>query len=426
MYALADAARPRLLPRARAGDLRRDGAGRDHRGRRVPLPPPRARRRPYDDPNAIGRGGDRGRRARPGSGSRCSTPATCTAASARARGRAAALLRRRRRAWAERVDALARRVAAVADRRRDPQRPRGRPRVGGASVAGWAGERERRCTPTSPSSPPRTRPASRRYGVTPTAVLAEAGALDERFTAVHATHLDRRATSRCSARAGARCCLCPTTERDLADGIGRRARLRDAGAALALGSDSQAVIDLFEEARAVELDERLATRRARPPRRGRRCSAPRRADGHASIGWPDGGADRGGALADLVTSRSTASRLAGTAAGTALDSIVFAATAADVRRRDRRRRARSSATAPHVAIDVAAELAAAIAAPGAPMSSLAIDRHRPAGHQRPGARRGPARDRPRRGAGLRRTAASPRSSAPGSPPTSGSTPAAAA
>ncbi len=49
--------------------------------------------------------------------------------------------------------------------------------------------------------------------------------------------------------------MCPTTERDLADGIG------NAGPRLALGSDSHAVIDLFEEARAVELNLRLKTER---------------------------------------------------------------------------------------------------------------------------------------------------------------------
>ena len=55
--------------------------------------------------------------------------------------------------------------------------------------------------------------------------------------------------------------MCPTTERDLADGIGPARALADAGSPLALGSDSHAVIDLFEEARAVELDERLRTER---------------------------------------------------------------------------------------------------------------------------------------------------------------------
>jgi formiminoglutamate deiminase len=97
------------------------------------------------------------------------------------------------------------------------------------------------------------------YGLTPTALLAERGVLDARFTAVHATHLavadiGLYGTSGCSI------CMCPTTERDLADGIGPAMQLRDAGARLSLGTDSQAVIDMFEEARAVELDERLASR----------------------------------------------------------------------------------------------------------------------------------------------------------------------
>ena len=53
--------------------------------------------------------------------------------------------------------------------------------------------------------------------------------------------------------------MCPTTERDLADGIGPARALADAGAIIGLGSDQHAVIDPFEEARALELDERLAT-----------------------------------------------------------------------------------------------------------------------------------------------------------------------
>ena len=87
-------------------------------------------------------------------------------------------------------------------------------------------------------------------------------------------------------------CMCPTTERDLADGIGR------AGPNLSLGSDSHAVIDLFEEARAVELNLRLATER-----RGHFTAAAllRGATNHASLGWPDAGRIEPGALADLVT-----------------------------------------------------------------------------------------------------------------------------
>ena len=167
------------------------------------------------------------------------------------------------------------------------------------------------------------------YGRTPTALLAGVGALGERFTAVHATHLagpDRRLLG----SAGATCCLCPTTERDLADGIPAARALVDSGARLALGSDSHAVIDPFEEARAVELDERLATgERGRHP--AAELLAAATANGHASLGWPDGGRIEPGAVADLVAVGLDSPRLAGTGREEAVASLVFAATAADVR-----------------------------------------------------------------------------------------------
>ena len=97
------------------------------------------------------------------------------------------------------------------------------------------------------------------YGLTPTQVFAEAGHLTDRNTLVHATHLTDDDV-RLIGEAQAYVDFCPTTERDLGDGIGPSRALGDAGARLTLGSDSHAVIDLFEEMRAVELDERLATR----------------------------------------------------------------------------------------------------------------------------------------------------------------------
>ena len=96
------------------------------------------------------------------------------------------------------------------------------------------------------------------YARTPTALLEECGALSEHFTA-STSPTPPGPTSGCSGAARATCCLCPTTERDLADGIGRAREIADAGAALSLGSDSHAVIDHFEEMRALELDERLVT-----------------------------------------------------------------------------------------------------------------------------------------------------------------------
>jgi formiminoglutamate deiminase len=166
------------------------------------------------------------------------------------------------------------------------------------------------------------------HGATPTAVLAAAGALDARFTAVHATHL-APADIRLLGAAQCSCCICPTTERDLADGIGPTFALRDAGARLTLGSDSHAVIDVLEEARGLELAERLASRE-----RGRH-DAPallRMAteQGHASLGWPDAGRIEAGALADLTTVALDSVRTAGTRRADALATAVFAATTSDV------------------------------------------------------------------------------------------------
>ncbi len=166
------------------------------------------------------------------------------------------------------------------------------------------------------------------FALTPTELLAERGALGERFTAVHATHLtdhDVRllGVERCTV------CMCPTTERDLADGIGPAGRLAGAGAALALGSDSHAVIDLFEEARAVEMDERLAGN-VRGTFGAAALARAATVDGHRCLGWADAGMLAEGALADLVTVDLRSVRTAGAGAGQALEAAVFAATAADV------------------------------------------------------------------------------------------------
>lgn len=197
------------------------------------------------------------------------------------------------------------------------------------------------------------------YGCTPTELLAERGLLDERFTAVHATHLTEADIAQLGA-AGATCCFCPTTERDLADGIGPAKALLDAGARLSLGSDSHAVIDLFEEARAVELDERLASQ-VRGTHPAGDLLGMATADGYACLGWPDGGRLVPGGLADFATVSVDSVRLAGFTAAAAVPTLVFAASAADVREVvvAGRRIVRDGA---HVAIDVAAELRSSIAA----------------------------------------------------------------
>ncbi len=166
------------------------------------------------------------------------------------------------------------------------------------------------------------------YGATPSELLASRGALGPRFTAVHATHVSERDIALLGG-SGCAVCMCPTTERDLADGIGPAAALRSAGAAITVGSDSNAIIDLFEESRAVELDERLAAQ-VRGRHRPHHLLEGATADGHRSIGWPEAGAIAVGALADLVSVRLDTVRTAGGSSEYALETVVFAATAADV------------------------------------------------------------------------------------------------
>lgn len=195
------------------------------------------------------------------------------------------------------------------------------------------------------------------HGRTPTQVLHEHGLTGPRVTAVHATHLtadDRDLLG----TTGTAVCACPTTERDLGDGLGPFHALAQAGSPLCVGSDSHAVIDLFEETRGVELHERLRTGRrglftAHELLRTVTCA------GHRALGWPDAGRLTPGARADLVCVSLDSVRTAGSIDPES--TAVFAATAADVRDvivdgrvvvRDGR----------HQMVDVAAQLRAAIEA----------------------------------------------------------------
>jgi formiminoglutamate deiminase len=225
-------------------------------------------------------------------------------------------------AWVERVSALPAAAAAIHSVRAvDP----GSARV----VAEWAASRSAPLHAHVSEQPAENEGSLAAHGLSPTALLASLDALSDRFTAVHATHLTDVDIGLLGS-AGATCCFCPTTERDLADGIGPARRLRDAGARLSLGSDSHAVIDLFEEARAVELDERLATLE-RGSHSAQDLLSAATSEGYRCLGLPDGGRIEAGALADLVTVSLESVRLAGTDAEDALASVVFAAAAPDVK-----------------------------------------------------------------------------------------------
>jgi formiminoglutamate deiminase len=162
------------------------------------------------------------------------------------------------------------------------------------------------------------------HGMTPTRLLHGHGALTSRTTAVHATHLTADDIGLLG-RARSYACFCPTTERDLADGIGPARSLADAGVLLTLGSDQHAVVDLLEEARALEMHERLAS-----GERGRfdpvELVAALTVDGHESLGWPEAGRISVGSFADLVAVRLDTVRTAGSDP----TQVVLSATAADV------------------------------------------------------------------------------------------------
>ncbi|MCY1651938.1 MULTISPECIES: formimidoylglutamate deiminase [Streptomyces] len=167
------------------------------------------------------------------------------------------------------------------------------------------------------------------HGRTPTRLLADHGVLGPATTGIHNTHLTPEDIELLGAsRTGT--CMCPTTERDLADGIGPAEALQRAGSPLSLGSDSHAVIDLFEEARAMELNERLRTH-VRGHWTASALLRAASADGHAALGRPDGGTLEPGAPADLTTVALDSVRTAGPVPRLGAEAAVFAATAADVR-----------------------------------------------------------------------------------------------
>ena len=166
------------------------------------------------------------------------------------------------------------------------------------------------------------------HGRTPTAVLSDAGALGPDTTLVHATHLSDLDIAQIGT-AGASCCICPTTERDLADGIGPTEALVQAGATLCVGSDSHAVIDILEETRAVELGQRVITNR-RGIHPTETLGSVATVNGYRSLGWDDGGVLRPGCLADFTSVRLDSVRLAGIDNDNAFAAVIFAATSADV------------------------------------------------------------------------------------------------
>ncbi|HEX4722090.1 MAG TPA: formimidoylglutamate deiminase [Pseudonocardiaceae bacterium] len=156
------------------------------------------------------------------------------------------------------------------------------------------------------------------HGCSPTELLSRNGVLSRHFTAVHATHVSDVDIQ--LLRAGdCRVCFCPTTEADLADGIGPALELFGC-----VGSDQHAVIDPFAELRALEYGERL-----RSGERGRlspgHLVATATSGGYGSLGW-DSGRFLWNGPCDLVAVRTDTPRTAGSDP----DQLVMVASASDV------------------------------------------------------------------------------------------------
>ena len=100
----------------------------------------------------------------------------------------------------------------------------------------------------------------REYGLSPIRLLAQNGLLSGRLTLVHAIHTSADEVAAMAA-ANVTICSCPTTERNLGDGIIDAEKAIQQGIPFSFGSDSQATINLLEDAR--ELDYHLRLKRQR-------------------------------------------------------------------------------------------------------------------------------------------------------------------
>jgi formimidoylglutamate deiminase len=175
------------------------------------------------------------------------------------------------------------------------------------------------------------------YGRTPMALLQTEGCLSERFTAVHAVHVTPKAIP-AFAKTGAMVCACPTTERNLGDGVVPADEYLTNNVPICLGTDSHAQIDLLEDAR--ELEYHLRLQKLERAVLGVRshgladialqlfdCAT---INGARSIGAPNGILEPG-KPADFFTVALDDPAIAGASVEDLLVSIVFASSRATVR-----------------------------------------------------------------------------------------------
>jgi formimidoylglutamate deiminase len=124
------------------------------------------------------------------------------------------------------------------------------------SIVAWAGQRGLPVHMHVAEQPAELAASVREHGATPVALLAREGLLSERSTLVHGIHVTPQELDAIAA-AGATICSCPTTERNLGDGIIAAEEAAARGIAFAFGSDSQTLIHPLEDARELEYHLRL-------------------------------------------------------------------------------------------------------------------------------------------------------------------------
>ena len=207
-------------------------------------------------------------------------------------------------------------------------------------IAEWARSNARPLHLHISEQPAENEASLREHGRTPVTLLAGEGLLDARTTLVHAIHITE-AEMALIAAAGATICSCPTTERNLGDGIFPADAAARLGVPIAFGSDSQAQIHPFEDARQLEYHLRLRDRErgvldgsVRDEWRNRQTIGASLLEAMTTNGYRSlavaGGRLAPGEAADFLTLRLDAIELLGADGDSLAEQAVFAASPAAV------------------------------------------------------------------------------------------------
>ncbi len=174
---------------------------------------------------------------------------------------------------------------------------------------------------------------SAEYGLTPIELLLKHTVLGDQTTLVHATHLAVEDIKHIS-NTNSIVCGCPTTEANLGDGFLPSSDLLQRNIRISLGTDSHAQIDLFQEGRCVDMQQRLLRQQRNPlacfsqkpgsPQRSSDVIWPMMTtNGYHSLGI-DGGVLQPGSLADFVVVDLAHPSCLGATSDNLLDTLVLA------------------------------------------------------------------------------------------------------